>query len=100
MTNLDPMIFIYEVLGLSDEEMRILEQSARFAKQASILARHTGIRPHSLPRILRRLEKRHLITKSGHGRKQGHWRSNMTRILQAFRNECLRQRRSLKGRRP
>jgi DNA-binding MarR family transcriptional regulator len=71
MDHPDPMIFIYEVLGLSDEEMRILEQSARFAKQASILARHTGIRPHSLPCILRRLEKRHLVVKSGRGRKTG-----------------------------
>jgi DNA-binding MarR family transcriptional regulator len=98
MTNLDPMKFIFEALDLSDQEMSILEQSARFAKQASSLARHTGIRPHSLPRILRRLEKRHLVVKSGRGRKLVHWRSNMAEILRAFRNEYLRQRRSAKTR--
>jgi DNA-binding MarR family transcriptional regulator len=97
MNHPDPMKFIYEVLDLSDEEMRILEQSARFAKKASILARHARMRSHSMPRILRRLEKRHLVVRSGHGHKQVHWRSNMTRILQAFRNECLRQRRSAKA---
>jgi|GEM_PF-1894261 DNA-binding MarR family transcriptional regulator len=92
--NSETMKFIYEVLGLSNEEVSILEQTARFAKTTSVLARHTGVLPHSLPYILRMLEKRHLISRSGHGHKQVRWRSNMTRILQAFRNECLKQRRS------
>jgi len=83
----DPKKFIYEVLALSEAEQNIIELATGIARSASTIAYHAKVPVTSMPRILKRLQKRHLIIRIGDSHKQVRWRSNMTKVLREFHRE-------------
>jgi len=86
----DTKKYIYEILGLSEQEQNIMKVASGIAKKASTIAYYAKIPENSVPYMLRKLEKRHLLVRIGTGHKQIRWKSNMAIALRSFHSQYLK----------
>jgi len=81
---------IFNILGLSEPEKRVIQATSKMARSASSISRAAKVPRSTLPYMLAKLERRHLLTSMGTGRKKVTWKSDMRRVQRCFYSEYLK----------
>jgi hypothetical protein len=80
----------FDILGLSESERKILIAAWNIAKSLSNVSRLSGVPAGSLPYMLKKLEKRHLVRRFEPMGKAPYWRSDVPRAVRSLQGLASR----------